>query len=302
MPYSLLDHPIFGAEAPADPDEWVFHYTTLPAARLIAESRTLRLSAMARMNDPREFKVAEPMTVDVNPEQGGLSPDIVRTAIDQIQVRRLSVRAASFTSDSADGKPRYAARADARGYARPALWAHYGGSHGGVCLVFDRSGVEAAIRNLFPSACAFGHVDYPEPTALRDPSRYLDLGNVRRVGINTAVDDYFRRWQRYLLFTKNRDWSGEREWRSCVLDQPGSEPITIGLPDRVVVGLVLGLDVRREDLEAVQFVGETFQIGDAIGQTYLHQMNILDVLPIHTGEQRWRPLKAEELRSLGYIA
>jgi hypothetical protein len=56
MGTGLVDDPIFHCDGPVDPNRWVFHYTSLATAMMIATSGTLWLNPLSTMNDPREYK------------------------------------------------------------------------------------------------------------------------------------------------------------------------------------------------------------------------------------------------------
>lgn len=298
MTMGLIDHPTFGFEAPADPNKCVFHYTSLASAVAIAQSMTFRLSPMSRMNDPREFKLAEPMTVSM---ASGVSAADQAVLIRKIIERRLNIRAAAFTLDAADGKANSIPRADGRGYARPTMWAHYGDCHRGVCLVFNRVALEEALHRKFGADAFWERVRYPDYVDPADWSRYLILDEVRALGLDGAANRHFREYRSTLLFEKNVDWKGEREWRCCVDRQDRAGTATIDLTPAMVEGVVLGIDFAEADVPTVEPIAKAFDLDDVIAVAYLQQMNIIDVLPVNTDATPWRYCTDVELRSLGYF-
>jgi hypothetical protein len=296
----LFDHEVFGADAPVDPNRWVFHYTKLGNARVIASTQSFRLGAMATMNDPREYQAAEPVTMRTSPSRG-LTRDEVDAAIRAFVGRRLEMRVASFTADAALGSPQSVARAAGRGYTRPSLWAHYADRHRGVCLVLDRAEFTRLLDATFADHFVNGEVDYVDGVDPDDWSGILDLDDVARRGIDTAVGDHLRTHLIRLAFTKNADWSPEREWRCCVLDQPAGGHVEVGLLPGVVTGVVLGLDFPETDLDDMREIADRFAIRPNVARTYVHQLNMIDVLPVDTTGASWRYYSRSELQTLGYL-
>jgi hypothetical protein len=298
---NFLEHDIFGFDAPADPARWVFHYTSLKSALAIASSKELWLGSMAAMNDPREYKVAEPVTMQIVGPGGAVVPVDERLAIDTLVARRLDMRVASFTADAASGAPKTAMRAAGRGYARPSLWAHYGDRHQGVCIVFDRAALVSQLNATLGTNALHDLVTYVDGIDPNDWSGILLLDDVPRLGVDAAVDRHIRQHADRLVFTKNEDWRAEREWRCCALGQSVGTTTAIPLPGGVVSGLVLGLDFDESNLAQAQHFSATFRVDQAVARTYVHQLNMIDVLPIDSTSATWRYYTNSELKSLGYL-
>lgn len=292
-----MTHPIFGFDAPTDPDRWVYHYTALPTAVAIAGSGTFRFNPMAKMNDPREFKQ---LVVPVMSMGGSLTRHQLVSTERIVNKRRLAVRLGAFTRDDAAGVGSSMVRTDSRGYARPMMWSHYARNHRGVCIVFERATLEDALTAKFGSELMVGDVDYstlPAPTAWTPT---LDASDVKTYGEAIAADRFFNSYKRELLFTKNQDWSVEREWRVALDNQPNGV-VDVHLPPGCIAGLVLGLSLRRADVPAIRAVATTFGIADHVSRAYQHQVNVIDVVPLDTSGATWRDYTRSQLQSLGYL-
>lgn len=290
-PEVRLDDAMF-ANGPTDPDRWVFHYTSLDNAKLIAESGVLWFKSMATKNDPREFKAPEPVTMRVHGAGPQASPEQVREAIDRITRWRLDVLAGSFTMDSDHGAPASGTRANARGYARPALWAHYADKHRGVCFVFERQAIIDTLADIYGTSYVAQDIEYP-PDPFKSLGMYLDVNVVDAHGIEWAVAHHVTRHRTELLFRKNADWENEREWRCCVIDQPTTDHIELPLHPDTVAGLIAG--IATEDLSDIQPLAARFGIEATTAQAYQHQANIIDVLPIRQSSSGWKPLTPAEV-------
>lgn len=295
MSDNLMNHPIFGFEAPEDPDRWVYHYTSLRSAVAIATSGTLRFNTLATMNDPREFKS---LVLPVMSMAQPLSRVQVRTTERLVNRRRLAMRLGAFTRDDAAGAGSSLVRTDARGYARPMMWAHYANRHRGVCLVFERRELERVMRAKFDADLMTGDVTY---RTLPDESAWtpmLEASEVHAYGEAVAAERFFAEYRHDLLFTKNQDWSVEREWRVAIDNQPNGT-VDVALTRGVVAGLVVGLSLTRGRLAQVQAAATTLGI-DNIARAYQHQVNVIDVVPVDTAAATWRDYTYQELHSLGH--
>lgn len=286
-----MTHPIFGFDAPADAERWVYHYTSLPTAVAIATSGTFRFNPLSEMNDPREFKR---LTLPVMSNGRPLTRRQLATTEQLVNRRRLAVRVGAFTRDDAAGRGSSLVRTDARGYARPMMWTHYARNHRGVCFVFDRAAFERALHAKFGADLLTGDISYLTLSAPPAWTPVLDASGVRSHGEAKAADRFFNVYRRDLLFTKNQDWSVEREWRVAIDNQP-TGPIDVRLSPGIVAGLVLGLSLPRASLTAVQTVASAFGISDHVARAYQHQVNVIDVVPHNTSGTRWRDYTRTEL-------
>lgn len=300
MSDNLMAHALFGFDAPDDPDALVFHYTSLATAELIAAGSTLMLNRMGHTNDPREFKHAEFAWLQTGVDR--LPKAEAEAANQRLNELRLATCVACFSRDSADGECRSMTRADARGYARPTMWAHYGDRHRGVCLVIDRAALAAEARRVFGTNAIDAEVSYVDLSKPDPFSRCINLDDVKRRGIEVAIKDHFDTYQGQLLFEKNHDWSGEREWRLSVLDMPGTSPLFLSLPAGIVKAIVVGVDFSEPDLSRLELIATQLAVDSAdVARIYQHQFMVLDVLPVDTTAGSWRYYERPELQSLGYL-
>lgn len=210
------------------------------------------------------------------------------------------MRVGAFTRDDAAGDDFSLARTDSRGYARPMMWTHYADKHSGICFVLDRHQLENVLRGKFGSDVLVGDVTYGDLAAPDAWTPMLDASEVHARGETVAAELYFETNRRDLLFVKNHDWSVEREWRIAI-DNQASGIVDVAIGGDVVVGLVVGLDVSDSDIADVQDVAGAFGIADHVARAYLHQVNVIDVLPVNTSITPWRYYTAPELTRLGYL-
>jgi hypothetical protein len=68
-----------------------------------------------------------------------------------------------------------------------------------------------------------------------------------------------------------------------------------------VTGVVLGLDFPGTGLNDVRDIAKRFAIRPNVARTYVHQLNMIDVLPIDTTGTTWRYYSRSELQTLGYL-
>jgi hypothetical protein len=198
----------------------LYHYTNANVAMYnILASGTLRLSPFESTNDLWESRPLHPNLSshhdDENwPEDSGhmdLWADIDRNI-------RLHAKVACFTRDFT--LPDHAWNRDAsRGWGHLSLWAHYGTSHTGICLRFNRARLITAFQEQTdPAALHFhGPVRYVSTQGVGPYG--LDIGQIREFGVDAAALAYAKANHESLFFRKYWDWENEAEYRLVLLDQ-----------------------------------------------------------------------------------
>ena len=205
-------------------NDLLFHYTTAEQMALILDSGEFWLTPYRFTNDPREKLEWLP---NVFRDRTALIPEegFEEERRETDRLLRTGARLGCHTIDrvpSPDGEGLFH-----RGWARARMWEQYADSHQGVCLVFDKEGLNRAVdegaRHGSGDLMTWGPVRY-----LDKPMRFdLWLDEVRREGLETAIGDAQAKnpWLNELYFTKNLDWASESEYRQVVVlwDLPSGE-------------------------------------------------------------------------------
>jgi hypothetical protein len=234
------------AIVPALTDD-LYHYTSSNIAldSIIAQMQ-LRLGLVELMNDPRESRPRYPnlSIAEGVPEAG---PAIMEEAD---RLLRRAAKVACFTQDY-ELPDSVADRNALRGYAHPALWAHYAGGHTGVCLRFDRSALDSCMRAQLSSYGLLfeGAVEYRLELSSTAQATGLDVEQIHEFGLDAVVTRYIERYQRELFFEKHSDWASEAEYR-WVFVNPEPSPVYLDVSD-AITGIVLGDAFLEARLDAV---------------------------------------------------
>lgn len=243
----------------SDPGQWVYHYTSLETAlERLLPSGSLRLGPFALVNDPREAKA---WLFSITARYDGPDAD---------EFQELQKRATSLVKDHCkilcvgQDDPRSvsdpANHLFHRGYARPRMWAQYGGGHRGVCLVLDRAALNASIEEGLAGQSRL----YAGPVEYRNfhPDDYrafdLDYEDLRSSTLEAVLQAQVDTFYRTFFFTKAEDWSSEIEWR-WVLSGSNDEPVYVSLGSSLKA-IVLGVDFPHEYDPAVVPFGKQFQV------------------------------------------
>lgn len=198
------------AIVPALTDD-LYHYTSSNIAldSIIAQMQ-LRLGLVELMNDPRESRPRYPnLSIAEGVPKAG--PAIMEEAD---RLLRRAAKVACFTQDY-ELPDSVADRNALRGYAHPALWAHYAGGHTGVCLRFDRRALDSCMRAQLSSYGLLfeGAVEYRQELSSTAQATGLDVEQIHEFGLDAVVTRYIERYQRELFFEKHSDWASEAEYR-----------------------------------------------------------------------------------------
>lgn len=208
-----------------DANAHVYHYTSAETAlRHILPAGKLRIGPLTTVNDPRESRMLGFTYLPKGMLRASLlSGESLEFHIKNLDKRDITDRASApltaqikvvcFARDTAS--PATTVQGYYRGYTRPSMWAHYGGSHTGICLVFDRDQLVAdAHRDLGALGhLAYGNMRYPaNRIALRDQlAMNLDLDEISRVGLEQSLAWKFRDYHAELCLKKHPDWRMEEE-------------------------------------------------------------------------------------------
>jgi hypothetical protein len=184
-----MDHQVaemmrLAAETPAETDD-LYHYTSASVAidSILAQTQ-LRLGLIEATNDPRESRPRYP---NISVAHGVAHDNVQQIWTEADSLLRRSAKVACFTRDYA--LPDWALEQQRlRGYAHPALWAHYGGAHTGVCLKFSRDALGSRIRDSMGDSGLEGPVQYsPESWSGRANAEGLDLEQINEFGLDAVV-------------------------------------------------------------------------------------------------------------------
>jgi hypothetical protein len=126
------------------------------------------------------------------------------------------------------------------------MWAQYADNHQGVCLIFDRALLDAAISEQLGSRGEVyqGEVRYENSFAVREGAFTLDYDAVRALGTESAVDKHVEKWRHHLFFEKAQDWAEEWEYR-WVVRTPGTSDEFVRFGN-ALQGVVTGADFSAD--------------------------------------------------------
>jgi len=195
----------------------LYHYTSSSVAldSVIPQLR-LRLGLAELVNDPRESRPRPPNLL--------ITKDVDRERQVEIQdnagfLLRRAAKVACFTQDYE--LPDSVLDPEAlRGYAHPALWAHYAENHTGVCLRFDRDVLDKRMKGELASrGLVFaGAVEYVREMFAMTETQAMSVEEVQEFGLDAVVMRYIQRYHRELFFEKHSDWASETEYRWVFVD------------------------------------------------------------------------------------
>src|SRR5690606_3793949 len=95
-----------------------------------------------------------------------------------------------------------------RGWAHLSMWAHYGDSHRGVCLRFDRERLLAAFKAAEAGSVQqfYGAIKYRASMFGVGPYG-LDLGQILEFGVDATSLRYATQHKERVYFQKHADWA-----------------------------------------------------------------------------------------------
>jgi hypothetical protein len=230
-----------------DSNKYLYHYTARRTAlSAILPKKELMLGLFRYMNDPREskdwaFSGQEDATQPLNYNLTELSDEATRLA-------KATTKLVALTRDDPVA-PGTGFGQFGRGFAHSALWAHYGGGHTGVCLVFDRKLLGQAIEDTLGSKGDLfaGPVTYADAHSDEIDAFTLSYAAIEEHGLEGAMALKIETWHPVFFFRKSREWENEREYR-WVLRSPEPVPQFVPIKD-ALRAVVVGHDFPDDELE-----------------------------------------------------
>ncbi|MBT2303417.1 DUF2971 domain-containing protein [Variovorax paradoxus] len=242
MIYGLRDH-----------ERYVYHYTKLSTARdYILKNRSLRLGSFANTNDPMESK---DWTFNLSTRKGiDLGQyDFEKTSRWLSAALKSKTRLLCFSLDRPPLSGDHTKDIFSRGLAKPRMWAQYGDTHAGVCLVLDRAKLVEAVKATYQGVIHMcGPVQYNDQSFIRslDPHEFMiDVDQLEALGPPGYVGAHLKAHYKTLFFSNLLDWRDELEWRIVVFAETDGD---LFLPiEESLAGVIHGASTLRKDSESL---------------------------------------------------
>jgi hypothetical protein len=231
-----------------DPDRYVYHYTNREAALgQILPTQQIRLGLFRYMNDPRE---SHEWLFNVIGDRGGSIAHFREQNREATRLAKSTAKVLATRRDASHGGEGYGDFG--RGYAHSALWAHYGGGHSGVCLVFERERLHEVIKSTLKGKGKLyaGPVTYADAEPEEDSAFTLTQSRIDELGLEAAVEEHVAAWHPLLFFRKSREWENEREYR-WLFHSSDPVPEFVPLAD-TLAAIVVGHDFPDGDRDSLE--------------------------------------------------
>ena len=229
--------------------QFVYHYTNWESLRKIAETRGLLINSFPKLNDPRESK--EWGVGFYGSGKPFVKPEVVSEAVERFKA---NVRVFSCSMGSPDELTN--SDRSGHGYARPAMWAHYGGKHSGACLILDRQKLHRCIERAFANSIASGgrlsagDVHYASDSIEDASFQGIDLDKIASLTMDLAVQEHLLQHWDGIFFVKHSDWSPEVEYRWVVYDPARLAPDIIDITG-ALHSVILGAEFPKDEVNTI---------------------------------------------------
>jgi hypothetical protein len=180
-------------------------------------SASLRLGRYRDTNDPKERKDWH-FSVGTNVVGRNLDHPIAQGMSDWLSATlKASTRLACFCMDSPPLTGDHLREIFNRGYCKPRMWAQYGASHTGVCLIFRKDRLVEAARKRFGQSVPllFGPVRYinrpivPKLFSPDEQQYMINLDVLEEIGREQYLLRHIGTHYQRLFFEKMTDWENE---------------------------------------------------------------------------------------------
>lgn len=244
-------------EHASDSGFYLYHYTSAETALKILASGSLRMGQYRKTNDPKESKDWHFSVGVINNGKTINQPSAQRMSNWLSEKIKSSARVLCFCTDTPPLTGDHIKDIYKRGYCKPRMWAQYGDSHSGVCLIFRTEQFLEATRFRFGKSIPrfYGNVKYVNRPVVSDcfsPSEapyIIDLESYKSLGQDRYYLQHALMHRHRLFLEKMDDWSNEREWR-IVTFQDGDEEVYIPYQNSLA-GVMFGERTSEETMAEI---------------------------------------------------
>ena len=262
------------ANPEVNPEKWLYHYTSFETAiKYILPTGTLKIGEYGKVNDPKEAKLNPSMlNIGNSPSDGdeleeflNKCQNICSQIFDYFSHR---IRIICFSV----GDSRYEKTLSshfATGYCKPRMWAQYGDTNKGVCLIFDKSILEEQIitqletkgeiyfGNVKYESCEFIDGSWKLQNCINSESIKFPMQNLQD-DFEATIRQQIKNYKDSYFFHKHEDWKAETEYRYVFHgDEVGDIFFNYG---DALSGIVVGTEFPEYHEKALTDVAESSDI------------------------------------------
>ena len=223
----------------------ISHYTnSTTAIEHILYTGKLRLGPIVNTDDPLE-RIKAVMEFDLNLDFQSTRVDDLAAFGIGLKEKIRSTKIGCFVANR-KFNPKQDELAFNRGYFKTRMWSQYGGGNRGICLVFDKPKLLAAVMSQAMEDSRdvqvfSGSVHYTN-AAIRQKGFY----QLYEKDLAMSQKQFFRKYEKLFFRTKLLDYRDEQEFRIIVVNSPSdSEYIYVDILSSLV-GIVVGTDFHPQ--------------------------------------------------------
>lgn len=231
--------------------DYIFHYTKSDAAiNYILKDKTLKLSNLKYVNDPKEsktwpFKLFCYSTKSKNLFRPKLFEDIQNYILNNSRMLCFSLSEETIDTKKENENLN-------QGYTYNRMWSQYAENHKGVCLVFDRSVIVEEVKNKYEKSVIFEneihYIDHNNYVNTNPSDPYMiPLETLLEEGISKYMRKHILKYKDELFFKKHYNWRDEKEYRVVVFNSEKEKDDLISI-ENSLEGIILG-----EDFDSSQY-------------------------------------------------
>lgn len=197
-----------------DSKDAIYHFTTKEKAlEFILNDKELKLGTFSKTNDPQEYKTKLLSTLD----DSSLEYKKRISQIDaQINTIIRSSGFLSFCENTYENK-----RVKQHGYKKARMWSHYSANHTGICLVFSKEKLLKKMYKIFDeiSIIYSDSIKYFDVIENKNgtPPLIINENILKKKNSKNIALNYLKENHKKILFQKQWDYEGEREFRIILL-------------------------------------------------------------------------------------
>jgi len=212
MNNKIYFHPFGGAKQPC----YLVKYMSGSTAKKIIQHKTIRFSKFDSLNDPREYTLKCYIEANGCKEtESGSTNNPVPYEPNWYKLKDKHLLAQFFSHDYKEDADKYE-----ESLKKVLMWAHYGDSQKGVCIVYKTKNIKDYCSGNFKYS-TWGQLEYQSGCTFLNNNNFLIPQEVQQQRNKTdALAKYiFTPVKQFFFFRKVEDWQYENEYRFLVFSE-----------------------------------------------------------------------------------
>jgi len=237
----------------------LYHYSSYDKAVRILKNKTLRMSALKNMSDPRENKIRSiGQNINLERKQDEINFVDYKSINQEFNNIFLNSKIVCFTTDIPFNINEFRGfqndKIPYKGYFFSRMWDQYGEKHQGICLEFNKEKLFKLVQSQveFSEYLVDDKVQYTNCYREYIEEKMVNITSEAKININKFLKErHFKVHYKSIFYKKFENWSDEHEYRITYFGEENKPHFDLKYLD-ALTDIFLGIDFPSENIDIIK--------------------------------------------------